>query len=288
MTGETDGRSEPRMIPMRTLRFQLSIGVSLLMVAGAFLAGQAEQRMDVGGRKLFITCAGDGMGPTVVLVAGGGGTADVWASVQRDTALVNRVCSYDRAGLGRSDKVVRPQTAEEIVADLHRLLMTAAIRPPFLLVGHSVGGIYVRQYAERWPQEVVGLVLVDSSHEEQIGRFATISTRMLDLEPGPKWRDTVAMRKEGFFPPDERLSWRTSMPVVVLEHGASARPPAGSGVSDTEFARLEGAWHDMQQDLAARSVKGQLRMAEKSGHFIQLQQPALVVTAIADVVAALH
>jgi pimeloyl-ACP methyl ester carboxylesterase len=249
-------------------------------------AGQSEQKLDVGGRTLFLNCVGESSGPTVVLMAGAGGTSSVWSAVQKETAAFARVCSYDRAGLGQSDKTAQPQTAAEIVDDLHRLLVAAAIRPPYVLVGHSIGGIYIRIYAMQYPRDVAGLVFVDSSHEEQLSRYAAISTRILDLEPGPKWHDVAAMRKEGFNAPGEELTWRTDVPVVALEHGAPSKPPPGSGIPDEDFARLEAAWHEMQVDLASRSLHGQLRRAEDSGHYIQIQQPGLVVTAIRDVMPA--
>src|ERR1700730_16769333 len=102
---------------MRTL-IRLSIVVALLLMACPARAGQVEQRLDVGGRKLFVNCMGQGSGPAVVLVAGGGGTSSVWSAVQKDTATSARVCSYDRAGLGQSDKIDQPQSAAEIVEDL--------------------------------------------------------------------------------------------------------------------------------------------------------------------------
>jgi pimeloyl-ACP methyl ester carboxylesterase len=222
---------------------------------------------------LSMHCMGESSGPTVMLVAGAGGTSSVWSAVQKDSATFARVCSYDRAGLGESDKIAQPQTAAEIVEDLHRLLVAAEIRPPYVLVGHSIGGIYTRLYASQYPRDVAGLVFVDSSHEEQLSRFAAISTHMLDLEPGPKWRDMSAMRKEGFLGPGETLTWRTDVPIVALEHGAPSKPPPGSGVPDADFARLEAAWHEMQQDLASRSLHGQLRRAESSGHSFRYNNP---------------
>ena len=263
-----------------------AIVVACLLAPFPARAVQSEQRLDVGGRTLFLNCVGESSGPTVVLMAGGGGTSSVWSAVQKDAATFIRVCSYDRAGLGRSDKIAQPQTAAEIVEDLHRLLVAADIRPPYVLVGHSIGGIYIRLYTSQYPRDVAGLVFVDSSHEEQLSRFAAISTRMLDLEPGPKWRDVATMRKEGFLAPGESLTWRTDVPIVALEHGAPSKPPPGSGIPDADFARLETAWHEMQEDLASRSLHGQLRRAENSGHYIQVQQPRLVVTAIRDVMPA--
>lgn len=121
------------------------------------------QLVDLAGRKLHLHCTGRGA-PTVILVAGGGAYAIDWALVQPKVADSTRVCSYDRAGLGWSDPGPAEETVEETVDDLHRLLTAANERGPFVLTGASIGGIYVRAYQHRFPNEVAGLVFANSSH----------------------------------------------------------------------------------------------------------------------------
>lgn len=126
--------------------------------------------VDVGGRKMNIFCVGHGS-PTVVLEAGLGDQIRAWALVQPEIGKVTRTCSYDRAGLGFSDPSNRPGTAENAVDDLHRLLLAASIKPPYVLVGHSLGGMYLQLFADYYRSEVTGMVLVDPVSDEQGRRY---------------------------------------------------------------------------------------------------------------------
>jgi len=132
-----------------------------------------DKLVDVGGgRRLHINCSGMSIagGPTVLLESGAGNAASVWNRVQPEVAKFARVCSYDRAGLGSSDPVPAPRTIVALTEDLHALLMNAKVSGPYILVGHSLGGILVRLYASFYPLEVIGMVLVDSSHEDEPDR----------------------------------------------------------------------------------------------------------------------
>jgi L-ascorbate metabolism protein UlaG (beta-lactamase superfamily)/pimeloyl-ACP methyl ester carboxylesterase len=138
---------------------------------------------DVGGRKIHMDCTGSGS-PTVVLESGATSFAMDWLLVQPDVAKTTRVCSYDRAGSGWSDPSGHPETAEGTVADLHAALTAAGEKRPYVLVGHSIGGIYVRAYQLRYRADVVGLVLVDGSHEDTW-------EVPLDGKPVPLWSVTA-------------------------------------------------------------------------------------------------
>ncbi len=239
--------------------------VLLLLVLGAAFSVSAQEVISVNGRKLFLDCQGDAPGPTVILLAGGGGTTSTWDKVQFAVAAFARVCSYDRAGLGRSSTVRTPQSAAQIVDDLSALLIAGNVTAPYVLVGHSIGGLYARKFDEKHDSEVAAIVLVDSSHEEQIWRFAKDEPTALDEYPN--WRDSNAMEAEGFLPPEKRLQWHFAKPLIVIEHGI---PP-------------EPTWHTMQEDLASRSPKGELITATRSSHYIQKIQPDLVIEGIRTV-----
>src|SRR5215208_3357713 len=144
-----------------------------LAVAGAIYQAIATMRaeraypppgemVDVGGYSLHINCVGQGS-PTVVLDAGSGGFSAQWVRVQQEVSGITRVCAYDRAGMGWSEMGPEPRDAKQITSELHTLLGKAGIEDPYVLVGHSFGGMYMQTYAARYPDEVAGVALVDSS-----------------------------------------------------------------------------------------------------------------------------
>ncbi len=155
--------------------------VVLLAPVGSVYQYLAEQRdhqrypppgklVDVGGFRMHLFCTGSGS-PTVVMEAGLGDASFTWELVQGAVAQQTRVCSYDRPGLGWSDFVDRVMLRDEMARNLHTLLQNAGEPGPYLLVGHSAGGIYVRAFAQLYPHEMAGMVLVDSSHESQLLRY---------------------------------------------------------------------------------------------------------------------
>jgi len=131
--------------------------------------------VDIGGRRIDLRCEGKG-GPTVILITGLGGAAINWFAVHPAIAKRVRTCSFDKASYGHSDPAPLPQSLPDAVDDLHATLTAAHIAGPYILVGHSMGGLEARLFAQRWPDEVAGMVLVDSS-------FANVRTVQASL-PG--------------------------------------------------------------------------------------------------------
>jgi pimeloyl-ACP methyl ester carboxylesterase len=127
--------------------------------------GRPGTLVDIGGRKIHMNCSGSGS-PTVVIESGSASFAIDWLFVQPEVAKTTRVCSYDRAGSGWSDSSGHAETAAGAVADLHAALSAAGEKPPYVLVAHSVGGLYARAYHLEYPKEVAGVVFVDSAHED--------------------------------------------------------------------------------------------------------------------------
>ena len=155
------------------------LGLVLLVLLAAFtyeqigrshdirsLPPRIGQAVDVGGRTLNLYCSGEG-NPTVIFETGGNDPGYAWTPVQTKIATFTRSCWYDRAGVAWSDPPPAPRTSTTVVSDLHEMLSRAGLRPPYVLVGASIGGEYARIYASRYPREVAGLVLVDSSHPDQ-------------------------------------------------------------------------------------------------------------------------
>jgi len=161
---------------MRHRRSALTLVACTLIVLPGTASGQADtippipapgRMVDLGGWRVHLNCTGTRPSgqPLVVLEAGAGGFSVDWSLVQPEVARFARVCSYDRAGMGWSELGPRPRTERQIVWELHTLLAKAGEGPPYLLVGHSWGGILARAFIFTYPREVVGLVLEESGHE---------------------------------------------------------------------------------------------------------------------------
>ncbi len=145
-----------------------AVGGAVETVAESAAGGQAVagRMVDVGGHRLYLACRGTGS-PTVVLENGLGEHTPSWAWIVKNVALDTRVCAYDRAGQGWSESAGGPQDGVQLAADLHTLLKRAAVPGPYVLAGHSVGGSYALTFAARYPQQVAGMVLLDSSTPHQ-------------------------------------------------------------------------------------------------------------------------
>ncbi|MGP1673971.1 MAG: alpha/beta fold hydrolase [Candidatus Limnocylindrales bacterium] len=142
--------------------FAVGGGVATLSTASPSSAPTATGRMiDVGGHRLYIECTGSG-GPAVILQAGLGASSSSWAGIAPAVAAKTTVCTYDRAGHGRSDEASGPQDGIALATDLHTLLERAGVAGPYLIVGHSSGGPYVRVFAAEYPDEIAGMVLLDA------------------------------------------------------------------------------------------------------------------------------
>jgi pimeloyl-ACP methyl ester carboxylesterase len=208
-----------------------------------------------GGRSLFIYCVGTGS-PTVILEAGFGGNIDDWREVQGPLSHATRTCAYDRAGLVNSPAIPGVHDAATEIADLGRLLDHARIPPPYVLVGHSYGGILVRLFAHAHPKETAGLVLVDAMGRNQDRRQLPIwqaqppAVRRLLPKPGSQPIDdgVNVMAGEAL---DAQIRTLGDIPLVVITRGrpddsGPPLPPSVRGAAD----RL---WTTMQDELAALS-----------------------------------
>ncbi len=150
------GRSWPQDEDERMLVAQLEAALGI----------EETRTISLGTRRLAVTTSGHGS-PVIVLETGLGAESAEWGDVQRALCAHGRVCRYDRAGRGASDAAVLPRRPADLVADLHTLLHRAALTPPYVLVGHSFGGLLARLFAQRHRAEVAGLVLVDAMHQDQ-------------------------------------------------------------------------------------------------------------------------
>jgi pimeloyl-ACP methyl ester carboxylesterase len=144
----------------------------------------------VNGHRMHINCTGNGS-PTIVLESGGGNDALIWGGVQPELSKTTRVCSYDRAGYGWSDALPAPRNADHIAGERHELLHQANVSGPIVLMGHSIAGLYLRDYASRYPADIVGIVFVDVTLPlaDEIPMMKALSAK----EP-PRWISLLLMR----------------------------------------------------------------------------------------------
>ena len=270
-------------------------------------AGDRSVRVDVGGYHLVLHAAGTGW-PTVVLEAGGGLASDTWDAVWEPLTRLTHVVRYDRAGLGVSEAAPAPCTYHDMVSALYALLQGAGIAGPYILVGHSMGGVLVRVFAEQYPTAVVGLVLIDAVHPQQNQRaLALLPPQRADESPelAGLRRNLRLIRDPATTTLDDdpnRVNWYTSeaqaqalgtlddLPLVVLTQG---RPLAFPPDFPTDFADyIAHAYHPMfqelQADLARLSSRSKHVIAQHSGHMIHQDEPELVVASIREVVEAVR
>jgi pimeloyl-ACP methyl ester carboxylesterase len=291
--------------------------------------GDFSDTVDIGGRKLYLECRGKGS-PAVILEAGAYARADVWSRdslhpagarimVLPGVAAFTRVCAYDRPGTmgdvnpeldphdprffpSRSDSVPQPRTTRDKVADLHTLLRAADVPGPYVLVAHSAGGLVARLYASMYPDEVVGMVLLDSTHEDVWLRFQEALTpaqwaefealtvtnqEMLDAYPEAERWYTAPLADDattGQVRQARANAPLRAMPLVVLAHGIPFAAPLPGWPSD----KMEGIMTALQEDLAKLVPNAHYAIASKSGHNIHQDQPELVIAAIREVVEAVR
>jgi pimeloyl-ACP methyl ester carboxylesterase len=281
------------------------------------------QLVDVGGYRMHLYCMGQGS-PTVVLDSGLGDTWLVWYKVQPPIAQFTRVCSYDHAGLGWSDPSPNNRRTSRVIAEeLHTLLHNAGMTGPFVLAGHSMGGLSVRMYTSLFPTEVAGVILVDSTHPDLPKRFPPEVTKfnaglirrerlMVHIMPigiprllgwcgnGPAgdramlrtvnctpghWREHLAEHVGFDESADEVREAGTlgSIPLVVLSHDPERAFPMPR-FSPEMAKEKDRLWDETQGELAQLSTDSSRVVAKGSGHYIQVDRPDLVVEAVKKLV----
>jgi pimeloyl-ACP methyl ester carboxylesterase len=309
----------------------LVVALLTLAVAGAIyqaIATKLAERaypppgemVGVGGYRLHINCVGQGS-PTVVLDAGSGGFSAQWVRVQREASGTTRVCAYDRAGMGWSEMDPEPRDAKQISSELHTLLKGAGINGPLVLVGHSFGGLYMRTYAARYPDEVAGVVLVDSSSPKQVShqpvtqdsnepqkqtfavvpRLARLGVSLLarlgvvrllsKLDPASPELPQQQRAQLDALTPSTRQVVTTALeflaPTQTRRLGSLGNKPLAVVTAGTS----ESSWLELQDDLATLSSNSMHRVVEGATHtslVYDRSDAQATSAAIVEVVAAVR
>src|SRR5829696_8667738 len=280
------------------------------------------EMVSVSGHDMHIYCTGKAGGPTVVMDAAlGGGLLD-WQTVQPRVAEFARVCSYDRSGIGWSESGREPRTSRRIVKELHALLSDAGEEAPYVLVGHSFGGANVQLYASEYPEEVAGMVLVDSALDSRV-LDKDLRKAVASIQPSPltikataplgiprllaSGEDSLPKRlaqergaiyngtRHLYAVADESATVQKSVaqatdaapslgekPLVVLSAGARQFP----GLTNKQAKRTDEQMNDFETGLKDLSRNSKLVVAKNSEHYIQFDRPELVVDSIRRVADA--
>ena len=320
-------RSAPSPSLFRQVVLTLLVFLLILVVAGFLYENISEARdrrfnpmqgrlVEVGGRMMHIHCTGDG-NPTVILDSGLGDSYLSWRKVQPEIARFTRVCSYDRAGLGFSDPSSQARKSKVIAEELHALLQAASVPPPYVIVGHSLGGYNVRVYASLFGSDIVGMVLVDASHPDQENRFPPELKNMegswrreaefvaytmpfgvprllglCDNDPTTRAADCNGRASREQLAEINAFLERAAetaatgslgdLPLAVLSHDPD-RP--SSDLPPDLAKQTNEAWEKMQVDLAHLSTRGTQTIARNSAHYIQVDRPDVVIDAVRNIVA---
>lgn len=300
--------------------------------------------VDIGGFRLHLNCSGTGS-PAVILDAALGGSSISWTLVQPEISNLTRICSYDRAGFGWSDAGPMPRTAERVASELRTLLEKAAVPPPYILVGHSFGGLVMRVFATRYRPDVAALILVDPAHPEDwvnpapkeqvkiergirlcrlgssaartglarfvaavanVGAFGlalllarVISRGGLSNEDAgivaPAWRLPKLARKplRQFWTQQKFYDALGSQIEFICQSAAETLDAGRDGYGDLPLVTISstdpGDYRLRQQEALARlSTRGRHIVASNSGHWIPLEEPRIVIDAIAETLAQLR
>jgi pimeloyl-ACP methyl ester carboxylesterase len=293
----------------RLARWLVAFAIPALpIVAQAAPSDDFAGLVDLGGaRKMYLECRGEGS-PTVVLVSGKGNRSDTWSTqtpemrsppVFLEVAKFTRVCAYDRPGTigaltseaSRSDPVPEPVTAAAGAADLYSLLTKAKVPGPYVLVGHSIGGIIARIVAGEHGDQVAGLLLEDALSEDLYNGLTAGERAVFEkMNAGPEDYDTVMtfeqVRAAGQIRPMPVVVLTATVPQLNAEVLASGQLPP-----EVTHAFADALWASQMiaQDNLARLFPGSRHVrVPNSTHYIHVDQPQAVIAAIREIVDAVR
>jgi pimeloyl-ACP methyl ester carboxylesterase len=252
----------------------LAMLAALLSALALYLPArtQAFTRVTVEGRSIRMLVTGQGQA-TVVFESGAGAPLEMWGKVQPEVSRFARTVSYDRAGLGLSEDAPPPRDGRHIAEELHHALLAAGLPPPYILVGASFGGPYVRVFAGLYPDEVAGMVLVDPTTDNELADAAADTPTRADSKA------TLAQSRDSLVP--------NGIPVFLIDAVSPLEVPfASEGVRALRKENRPGIEADSREYERWLSTfsGGRLIVTHRSGHNVAIEQPELVVATIRDAV----
>jgi Tol biopolymer transport system component/pimeloyl-ACP methyl ester carboxylesterase len=261
-----------------------------------------DENIRISTHSLHIRCWGEG-GPTVVIDTGVGDTLDRWGDFQLQVAEFTHVCTYNRAGYGTSEVGPLPRHSQRLAGELHHLLEKAGIKGPYLLVGHSLGGLTIQVFADRYPNQVAGLILLDPPPLQFITGQAFPELFQMLEDQALELQNLAEATHQSADP--EAQSQANYLEAIASEHAALIAESAsqvaaiesfgdvplvviGSGIPNPAFGQDAEAyqqfWIEQNRELADKSTNGRFVLAQESSHYIHEDAPDLVLDAIREMV----
>ncbi|MBS4220319.1 alpha/beta hydrolase [Bacillus sp. FJAT-49711] len=212
---------------------------------------------------------------TIVFESGYGWDLNNWLPIKDEVSIFANVFMYDRDGIGKSERSERPKHSLQIIENLRRLLKKANIRPPYILVGHSFGGLNVRLYAGKYPDEVAGVILLDSSHEDQNEKMVPLWSKELqeDYFSGFSLESSLSTFEESL----EQVRAVKSLGTIPLTVLTGSSQPHHTSES-------WACWTTFQKELANMSSNSKYIIVENAGHAVHIDKPKAVIEAIREMV----
>jgi pimeloyl-ACP methyl ester carboxylesterase len=251
-----------------------------LTALDAFAVLQTRETLVIDEHRVAFVQRGEGV--TVVFESGLGDTVEPWSQVFEDVSHFAHAFAYDRPGYGHSGRAYSARDGAHIVIELHELLRAANVRPPYVMVGHSLGGMFAELFARTYPGETAALILIESRPAEFSRRCRQAHAPSCDV---PVWQAT-------FMPPTARAELQA---IDDTQRALAAAPPLredlpmwviSAGQHYTEGPKWSQLWQTMQRESASRSTNGHHILVERSGHYVQRDARRVVVDAIRDAVRA--
>jgi pimeloyl-ACP methyl ester carboxylesterase len=274
-------------------RFLFLLSSLFIIVLIGCNQNKSDRFVEIDGHKQHILDLGEGF-PVVIFVTGAGVDLNDFNKVQSEIATLTRTLSYDRAGIGLSEELDAERTVDHFAIELHEILVKEKIDPPYLMVGHELGGFTVRWFAHAYPDQVAGMVLIDPSYEGFMDslrntRSAVQRRRMKDMvDLGIANKPKTTRKELELLKKDEELMRSTKLPgnipITILTSARFSKTERDQGATPEDIEK----WVNFHERLKLQAPQLKHRVTEKSGAFIHHDEPELVIAEIKIILEAVR